>query len=77
MKVFYFGADFCCQCKATLPRFESLMKAKGIDYEVLDVEKEAQLAVFYNVRSIPYVVVLNENDEAVDKGLAADVMARL
>ena len=74
MKAFYFGAEWCGQCKVQRPAFEQRCKDIEMDYEIVDVDKNDALCSQYGIRNIPFVVVLDEQDEIVLKGMARDII---
>ena len=74
MTAFYFGAAWCGQCKVWKPTFEQKCKDAGIDYEMVDAEDDEDLCTRYGIRNIPYVVVLDDQDDIVLSGIAADVI---
>jgi thiol-disulfide isomerase/thioredoxin len=56
------GADWCGDCRATLPDFFAALEAAGVpDYEIevyeVDQEKDAELVEAYDVTLIPTIVV--------------------
>lgn len=71
MKALYFGTEHCPQCKVFKPRFEEECKKLNFDYEFIDAEKDEKSAVSYGVRSIPYIIVLNNEGDVISSGLAA------
>lgn len=75
-KAIYFGTTLCGQCKVFKPKFEEECKRLGIDYEIVDVEENEELAAQYSVRNIPFVVVI-KNEQTRVKGMAADVIPLL
>ena len=75
-KAIYFGATWCGQCKVFKPKFEEECKRLGIDYKIVDVEENEELAAQYSVRNIPFVVAI-KNEQIQVKGMAADVIPLL
>jgi len=53
MKVTYFGADWCPQCKALKPKVEAFCKDKNIEFEYLDAEDNEAKTTELNIRSLP------------------------
>ena len=56
-KIEYFGAKWCESCKTVLPIVEKL---ENVEVEIIDVEKETERAVSLSIRSIPVIMVLDE-----------------
>jgi thioredoxin 1 len=62
LKDFY--ADWCGPCKKQDPILEDLEEEwENVDFEKIDVEEQQDVANQYEVRSLPTVVV--ENDEGI------------
>ena len=63
LKDFY--ADWCGPCKTQDPILEELEEDMdgGVEFEKIDVDEEQEIANEYQVRSIPTLVV--ENDDGV------------
>ena len=76
IKVEYFGASWCGQCRVFRPRFEEVCAGLGIELSVHDVEDEESLAQKYGIRNVPYVIVLRD-EEVIDRGMAADILSKL
>lgn len=74
MKAFYIGAEWCGQCKMWRPTFEQKCKDIEMDYEIVDADKDDALCSKFGVRNIPFVIVLDEQDEVVLKGMAMDII---
>ena len=77
MKAIYFGAEWCGQCKMWKPTFEQKCKDADIDYAIVDVDKDENLCSTYGIRNIPYVVVLDDQEDIVFKGLAFYIIPML
>ena len=60
-KVLRFTASWCQPCKA----MAKLMEDVGTDMpiEVIDIDEQSELAVDYGIRSVPTLVMLEENVE--------------
>jgi thioredoxin 1 len=60
-----FHADWCGPCKTQDPILEEIEADRdgGVEFEKIDVDEEQEIANEYQVRSIPTLVV--ENDEGV------------
>lgn len=64
MKLLKFTADWCGACKSLTKQLEPYKdKITEID---LGTDEGEQLAANYNVKSLPTVIVLNDNDDIID-----------
>lgn len=63
-----FHAEWCGPCSTQEPILDELMeKVSDVKLEKVDVDENQQRANDYSVRSIPTIVVLDENEEIVDR----------
>jgi thioredoxin 1 len=63
-----FHADWCGPCSTQDPILEELMeKVSDVTLEKVDVDENQQRANDYSVRSIPTIVVLDNEGEVVDR----------
>jgi thioredoxin 1 len=60
-----FHADWCGPCKTQDPILEEIEADRdgGVEFEKIDVDEEQEIANEYQVRSIPTLVI--ENDDGV------------
>lgn len=65
MKIIKLSAEWCCQCKSLTDKLDSM----GIKYDSVDVESDYgdDLATKYKVRSLPTMIILDDNDEFLGK----------
>lgn len=63
VKIKKFYADWCAPCKAVTPALRQAAEELGIDIEEVNIETSRELAMDYNVRSIPTVVMLRNGKE--------------
>lgn len=70
--VYYFGAKWCPGCVVTKPIIEGLSEEfkDFCNFYFIDAELESELFDKYSVRSLPVVVV--ENDDGVEVGRFMD-----
>lgn len=63
-EILYFSAMWCSPCKMLTPRMETL--SSQINYRKIDVDTNKELALEYNVRNIPTLVLI-ENGTLINK----------
>lgn len=68
MKILYFGASWCNQCKAMKPNFENEVKrlidaGKHIEVEHIDADDKEELCAVYGVRNLPTLIFLKDNGD--------------
>lgn len=75
----YFSASWCGPCKMFKPVVNQLIE-EGHNIEIVDVDENQDLALQYQVMSVPTIVV-EENGQIVDSVLGAtskeDIIQRL
>lgn len=60
-KVLRFTASWCQPCKMLARTLEDIKT--NIPIEVIDIDKNSDLAIDYGIRSVPTIVMLDENIE--------------
>lgn len=75
-KCLKFGATWCSPCKALKPIFEKVSQMdefKEIEFLEYDIEEEdaEELVIKYGIRSVPTVVLLDENDNVLKKSIGS------
>lgn len=65
IKILKFESDSCPQCKALSVTLERITKEYKIDIKSIDIEEDnnQDLIRKYNIRSIPTLIFLNEDQE--------------
>ena len=65
IKILKFESDSCPQCKALSATLERITKEYKIDIKSIDIEEDnnQDLIKKYNIRSIPTLIFLNEDQE--------------
>ena len=65
IKILKFESDSCPQCKALSATLERITKECKIDMKSIDIEEDnnQDLIRKYNIRSIPTLIFLNEDQE--------------
>lgn len=64
-KVLRFTATWCQPCKALAKIIEDINTTVPI--EVIDIDENQELAVKYNIRGVPTLVMLDENNKEVKR----------
>ena len=68
MKVLDFYADWCNPCKALAPVLDKVLEEKKLNLTKINIEEDdADMSVKYNVRNIPTVVVVDDNDNELKR----------
>ena len=68
MKVLDFYADWCNPCKALAPVLDKVIKENKLNLTKINIEEDMDdLSIKYNVRNIPTVVVVDDNDVEVKR----------
>lgn len=62
-----FYADWCGPCKTQDPILEQVEEEADVTVEKVNVDNDQETANQYQVRSLPTVVVLDEDEEIVDR----------
>lgn len=74
-KIMMFSAAWCGPCKATKPTFNSLKESvTDVEYQLVDVDEQGNLAEQFNIRAVPTFVLLKDNVEVarMSGGASAD-----
>lgn len=58
MKVLKFGAPWCSSCVMLSKTLEGY---DAIDIQEIDIDKEQEVAIRYGIRSVPTLVLLDDN----------------
>lgn len=58
-----FFADWCSPCKAFAPVLDDVSKELGITAYKIDVEQEHELAQAFSVRSLPTILIFDQNGQ--------------
>lgn len=73
-KCLKFGATWCSPCKALKPIFEKVSQMeefKNVEFIEYDIEEEdaEELVIKYGIRSVPTVVLLDDQDNVLKKSI--------
>ena len=65
MRLLKFEADWCTKCK----QMSQIMEGMEIPFPVdhINVDKNREAALFYGIRGIPHMILLDENDNIVKR----------
>ena len=65
LKVIKFSADAWCQpCKLLKPIFDQVKsEVSGVLFQEVDVDAESALAIKYNVRGVPTIIIEKDGQE--------------
>lgn len=76
MKILYFGASHCGQCKVLKPNFIKECQRLGLeeakDYELIDAEENMELSDKYDIRNLPTVVFVNGSGEVTHRAVGVN-----
>jgi len=64
-KLLKMGATWCTACKAQTKIFEN--DVPPMDYEEVDIDKNLDLARTYRIRSVPTLLIIDENGGEVKR----------
>ena len=58
LKVLKFSASWCGPCKQLAPIFDQVKsEVSGVSFQDVDVDAESALAIKYNVRGVPTIII--------------------
>ena len=65
MRLLKFEAEWCTKCK----QMTQIMEVMEIPFPVdhINVDKNREAALFYGIRGIPHMILLDENDNIVNR----------
>lgn len=64
-KILKFGAEWCSPCKVLNKKLENFTDCEVVKYDVDETDEE--LLTKYHIRNIPVTILLNDNDEEVQR----------
>ena len=63
-KLIMFSGAWCQPCQRTKPAFNSLKESvTDVEYVLVDVDEQGNLAEQFNIRAVPTFVLLKDNSE--------------
>ena len=77
MKLIEFFATWCGPCKLQKPIVEKVTRDLGIEVELVDVDEFPEIAEKYGIKSVPVIIVLEQNDSVKKKLLGFHTEAKL
>jgi len=66
MRFLYFTAAWCAPCKRYLPVVRNELAARGLGFDVIDVDADPGRAQAYQISSVPTVIAIRDG-EVVDR----------
>jgi thioredoxin 1 len=68
IKVIKFSATWCGPCKALSPIFNEVKsQMPDVVFQEIDIDQNSDLAIKYNVRGVPTIVIEKDNQEVTRK----------
>ena len=68
MKVLDFYADWCNPCKALAPVLDKVLEEKKLNLTKINIEEDDDdICTLFNVKNIPTVVVVDDNDNEIKR----------
>jgi thioredoxin 1 len=77
MKILKFEAEWCGPCHAMKPVVHKLAENKAIDMSAIDIDEHPEIAEQYQVRSIPTVVLLDDDGKEISRVVGAMPLPKL
>lgn len=71
MKVLKFYAEWCEPCNSLSMAINSAADKISIPIEEINIDKEINIAIEYGVRSVPTVILLDENNTELKRKVGA------
>ena len=64
LKVLKFSASWCGPCKQLAPIFDQVKsEVSGVSFQDVDVDADSALAIKYNVRGVPTIIIEKDGQE--------------
>ena len=75
-KILYFTASWCGPCKMMA---STVTEAIGVGMNItkIDVDEDQDMSIKYNVRSVPTMVLVNQNNEEVNRVVGLQTLTAL
>ena len=65
MKVLYFGAPWCAPCRSFKPLVEQTVREMRVNWSDINIDYDPSLSQQYQVTSIPTIVIIDNQGNAV------------
>lgn len=65
MRLLKFSASWCGPCKV----LEHTLEKLGIEHETIDIEENEKIAADYKIRSVPTLVLLDDNEKEIKRSI--------
>jgi len=72
-KLKVFGASWCAGCK----QLKAALESKGVEFEYIDIDSNADMAQKYGVRSLPTSVIHQDFDRVIAGNKLLEIMKEL
>ena len=66
-QILYFTAAWCGPCKMFRPTFEGTLAEMGKSAQIVDVDQNKDLATKMGVASVPTILLVGDNGEAIKR----------
>lgn len=63
LRILYFGSPVCHKCKMIEPKLEALIRNRSLNLTKVDASREVDIAVKYDVMSLPTLIFLLGDNE--------------
>lgn len=75
MRAIRFTAKWCGPCQRLAPIVDALMREKGVEVKVVDVDEDQAMAHQWAVTSLPTVVVLDDGGVEIERAVGGGEQA--
>lgn len=75
-KILYFTASWCGPCKMMASTVTEAIGG-GMNITKIDVDEDQDMSTKYNVRSVPTMVLVNQNNEEVNRVVGLQTLTAL
>lgn len=73
-KIIKIGTKWCGPCKSLSPIFDKVSKNSSFDdieFDVIDAEENADFSEKYEIRTVPTILFMDENDNEVKRSMGS------
>ena len=75
-RILYFTASWCGPCKMMASTITEAIGG-GMNITKIDVDEDQDMSIKYNVRSVPTMVLVNQNNEEVNRVVGLQTLTAL